>query len=185
MPEESAQSNSDTPARVPLRDRFRRQPVGRVVVVAIFAILGVMLIGATWLTVATGTSGSGSGVPTSPEHLTTAQPSPIVGLPVPKQAQWDGPTYGKSAEYTIPSRMKTVMAWYLDRLPEGQPWHGWSWVKAGQPCAGTLQNGSVWQWARQGSTLAITVYPSPADPPFADVTLYIEDRLPLCSPANP
>jgi hypothetical protein len=105
-------------------------------------------------------------------------------LPVPKQAHWDGPTYGQSAEYTVPAMVKTVKAWYLDRLPEGQSWHGWSWVKTGQPCVGTLETGSLWQWERKGSTLAITVYPSNVARPFADVTIYIDAQLPFCSPAN-
>ncbi len=146
------------------------------------------MIGLTALLVVLGNSDNwqgSDGIPKSAEALSGVTASRIAGLPLPKQAHWDGPPEGKSADYTIPASFQTVKAWYLDHLPVGQSWRGWSWVTGGQPCTGTFDSAASWQWEQQASTLAITVYPSRADPSFTDVAIYVLNQLPICSPTNP
>jgi hypothetical protein len=177
-----AENGPESPGRT-WRERLHQRPMGSLPV-SIGAGLFVVFLAVVGLAVASQPSTTAKAKPTSPVPLTTSRPSPIEGMPVPKQASLDVPvasSQAKSAIYTVPARPSVIASWYELHLTKGRPWHGWRWVGESQTCNGYFKGESaVWQWERSGQTLTIYVYRSLSYPRIGAVTIQIDKQLPLC-----
>lgn len=116
-----------------------------------FTLLGIIVL-------------AGCGGTQTDVQLSKAKVSVVEGLPVPEQAlllnkEKRGSTLG--AHYVVSARLDDLNRWYSERLPSGQPWHGWTWyVPVGAHCLNLFHSaGKTWQWQEGGSSLVLTTLP--------------------------